>query len=313
LRQVFQRANSRKTGHQAVLAVLTFPDNLQICRAHPDDKAVILGFCQHTWEDEADYIPDVLDLWINDPLGHILVAVLNNQPVGMTRLVQLSPTEGWWEGLRVDRNYRQQGIGSLLCQAAIDTAQSLGLATLRTCVSVKNTLMQTFVQHRGFIPQGDYAVYQADAIADAPSSLQAFSFADLNTIWATISHLTLDNSRLLFVPKGAKWQALTQNALAQLLTKGWVWGLGQGNAINGLFIRSQMEDPDGTLWIGWLGGTSASLGPTLEGMRCLAHQQGFKAIGGFVPQVAPLLDLMHEKGYQFADTAAYRVYELNSL
>jgi GNAT superfamily N-acetyltransferase len=153
----------------------------------PSDRGQILNFCQHTWEDEADYIPDVWDLWVNDPLGHILVAVLDNQPVGMTRLVQLSPTEGWWEGLRVDRDYRQQGIGSLLCQAAIDTAQSLGLSTLRTCVSVKNTLMHAFMQNRGFIPQGDYAVYQADAVVDAPSTLQALGSADLDTVWATIS------------------------------------------------------------------------------------------------------------------------------
>lgn len=276
------------------------------------DRGTILSFCQHTWEHEEDYIPDVLEKWIANPHGHILVADLHERAVGMTRLVQLSPAEGWWEGLRVDRNYRQQGIASLLYQAAIEKAKSLSLATLRTCVSVNNTLMHTFVQHLGFNPKCDYAVYQADAITHETSALQALSSSNLDTILATIPDLTLDDNRL-FVPKGAKWQSLNQDALAQLLDKGWVWGSIEGDAIDSLFIRSQMENPDGTLWIGWLGGTSASLGPTLKHMRCLAHQEGFNAIGGFVPQVAPLLDLMHEKGYQFADTAVYGVYELSSL
>ncbi len=58
--------------------------------AQPADKTAVLAFCQHTWADAEDYIAAVWDRWIADPSGQILVAVLHDQPIAMTRVVQLS-------------------------------------------------------------------------------------------------------------------------------------------------------------------------------------------------------------------------------
>ncbi|MBD2112553.1 MULTISPECIES: GNAT family N-acetyltransferase [Cyanophyceae] len=277
--------------------------------AQPSDKAPILDFCQHTWDDETDYIPDVWDVWFAAPTGHILVADRDGQPVGMTRLVQLSDTEGWWEALRVDRTFRRQSIGHQLTQAALSLAQSLGLTTLRTCVSVTNASMHPFMQHQGFSPLGDYAVYSATASEGVPTALRLLGVDDCDRAWAAINCFIAEEWDLLLVARGAKWQTLTPANLAQRLAQGWVWGSFEGDTLVGLFIRSQMETPDGTLWIGWLGGTTSGVQTALNDMRHLAHSLGCKAIGGFLPQSETLATLLKTGGYGFSDTSVYKLYE----
>ncbi|MBE9140519.1 GNAT family N-acetyltransferase [Nodosilinea sp. LEGE 07088] len=277
--------------------------------AQPSDKIPILAFCQHTWDDETDYIPDVWDVWFADPTGHILVADRDGQPVGMTRIVQLSDTEGWWEALRVDRAFRRQGIGRQLTQAALSLGQSLGLTTLRTCVSVTNTSMHPFMQREGFSPLGDYAVYSATASKGAPTALRLLGEDDCDRAWAAINRFVSEERDLLFVVRGAKWQTLTPANLTQFLAQGWVWGSFEGNTLASLFIRSHMESPDGTLWIGWLGGTASGVQAALNDMGNLAHQLGFNAIGGFLPQSETLTTVLKTTGYEFSDTSVYRLYE----
>lgn len=277
--------------------------------AQPSDKAPILDFCQHTWDDEADYIPDVWDVWFADPTGYILVADINGQPVGMTRLVQLSDTEGWWEALRVDRAFRRQGIGHQLTQATLSLSQSLGLSILRTCVSVTNAPMHPFMQHQGFSPLGDYAICSAPASKSPSTVLRLLGVEDCDRAWAAINRFVAEERDLLFVARGAKWQTLTPANLAQRLGQGWVWGCFEGDILVGLFIRSQMETPDGTLWIGWLGGTTSGVQTALNDMRHLAHSLGFKAIGGFLPQSETLTVVLKAVGYECSDTSVYRLYE----
>jgi GNAT superfamily N-acetyltransferase len=284
-------------------------DSLHIRPAQPSDKVQILAFCQHTWDHEADYIPAVWDLWFADPTGHILVADIDGQPVGMIRLVQLSDTEGWWEGLRVDRTYRRQGIASQLTQAALKLGQSLSLTTLRTCVSLLNAPMHPFVQRQDFRPLDDYAVYRAATRKDTPTALRLLEKNDCDRAWAIINRFAPDPHQRLFVVRGAKWQNLTPNYLAQRLAQGWAWGCFEEDNLVSLFIHSPMENPDGTLWIGWLGGTVSGLQIALNDMPHLAHQLGFEAVGGFLPQSETLGTVLKTTGYALSNTSVYKLYE----
>jgi len=291
------------------------PENppVHVRLAHPDDKGAIAQMCQHTWDTQDDYIPLVWDKWMADPCGHILIADLDGQPIGMSRLLQISSNEGWWEGLRVDRPYRKQGIGSLLAYATIEKARSYGLTTLRTCVHQDNDLMLPFVQRCGYEFTHTYALYRADALPHKPSALQPLSLEDLDLAWSALHHFDTSLIPQLFVCQGARWQHLTQDTLVDRIQQGWVWRAMTSGTLQSLFIRSHMDNPDGTLWNGWVGGTSSGLATALHDIRCVAHQLGFQMAGGFFPAADAIAQGLLEAGYQFCPLHIVNVYEQNLL
>ncbi|MGG6296346.1 GNAT family N-acetyltransferase [Leptolyngbya sp. AN02str] len=274
------------------------------------DKAAIARICQHTWDGEDDYIMDVWDEWIADPSGCILLLEVDSQPIGMVRLTRLSNSEGWIEGLRVDRTHRQQGWGSVLIDAAMQQAATLGLSTVRTCIHQHNAIMHGFIQRRGYGGLGDYGWYRANCVSQAPSVLQPLQLDDLEMAWAALHRFQPRTESCLFVCRGAKWQRHTQAALAQRLQQGWVWGEVRSRTLHSLFIRSSMDTPDGTFWVGWVGGTPEAMGMALQDIRRLAHQLGFPYAGGFFPQTQPAIDQLSATDYTFQAPNMYRVYEI---
>ena len=82
-----------------------------IREAISSDKHHILEFCQNTFS-WGDYIEDVWDYWISE--GILLVYVKNN-PIGISHAVFLKD-HVWIEGIRIDPDFRRQGIASKLVQ-----------------------------------------------------------------------------------------------------------------------------------------------------------------------------------------------------
>ncbi len=82
-----------------------------IREAISSDKRHILEFCQNTFS-WGDYIEDVWDYWISE--GILLVYVKNN-PIGISHAVFLKD-HVWIEGIRIDPDFRRQGIASKLVQ-----------------------------------------------------------------------------------------------------------------------------------------------------------------------------------------------------
>src|SRR5437762_1260753 len=98
----------------------------------PEDKAEILALTAHTWE-FGDYIQYVFDDWLADTTGRFLVA--QEQPSGrivaIDKLSMLSPTEAWFEGLRVHPDFRGRGLAGRLQKYMIGEAARLGAQAVR--------------------------------------------------------------------------------------------------------------------------------------------------------------------------------------
>lgn len=289
---------------------MTRLNNLLIRPILAEDLAAVKAFCQRTWSDESDYIPHVLDRWVSASDGQVLVAVLDHEPVGMARIVKLSSTEGWWEGLRVNRDYRRLGIATALTEASIDMSRNLGFSTIRTSVKTNNTVMQSYLRKLQFVQIEDYAIYRAAAIPQSDSGLVRLKPREFTRAWTLIEQSNASSNPQFYVPSGARWRVITESALTQLLERQWVWGIACNGEIEGLFIRSEMNNPDGTLWNGLLTGTSLGQSAGLINMRYLAHQLGFSLVGGFFPYSQPCNRLLATAGYQLSDPHAFHLYEL---
>ncbi len=119
--------------------------------ARPQDKADILAFTAHTWE-FGDYIEHVLDDWLADKNGCFLVAqeARSGRIAAIDKLTLLSPTEAWFEGLRVNPDFRGRGLATRLQQHMIGQARSLGARTIRFLTLVTNLPIHRNAYRDGF-------------------------------------------------------------------------------------------------------------------------------------------------------------------
>ncbi|MBO0795596.1 MAG: GNAT family N-acetyltransferase, partial [Ktedonobacteraceae bacterium] len=101
--------------------------------ARAEDRDAVLAFCANTWE-SGDYISEVWDEWLAAQNGRLLVATIDDRPVGLMNLRMLSGDEAWLEGVRVDPQFRRQGLARAMYLAALEEAMSRGAVLARLVV-----------------------------------------------------------------------------------------------------------------------------------------------------------------------------------
>lgn len=274
--------------------------------AQPEDKSAVLSFCQHTWAHTQDYIAQVWDRWMADASGQILVAALNDRPIAITRVVQLSEREGWWEALRVDPQYRGRGLVRCLDPAIDQYFRARGISTIRCCVASWNSTVPDLIKRRGYHPVACYLEHSAPAVAASANPLRRLSASDGETAWQLLQ--PTQNPPPLFVCRGAKWQALTIAQLQERLRLGKVWGYWQ-QQLQGILIQSHLESADSALWVGAIAGTADGLPELLQATRHLAFHLQYPKVSGFFLKTHALLTTLQQAGYSASPTDEFWVYE----
>ena len=77
-------------------------------RATADDKPRILEISSQIWEGE-DYVPGVIDRWLTDEAGEVVVALADGVLTGFARHSLLLPGFAWFEGIRTDPARQNRG------------------------------------------------------------------------------------------------------------------------------------------------------------------------------------------------------------
>lgn len=286
------------------IAPQTIPSsNLCIRTAQPSDKDAVLAFCRNTWDDQDDYIDSVWDRWIADNAGVMLVATLNDIPVAMGRGLMMSDREAWLEGIRVDRRYRRHGIFRQLEAKLYAHLQERGARICRTCIASNNEVMTAIARRSNYRLVTPYTLYTAPAIAEPASALLLSTDSELRQWW---------NLRLahppLYVCRGAKWQALTQVQFRALRDR--LWSFYYNDKFSGLFVQSEMENPDGSLWVGLCDVWSQEV-EFYEQLRRLGDRLGFQQVIGFFPANDKLHVSLLRAGYRRTIEFQFNVYQRN--
>ncbi|WP_153978772.1 GNAT family N-acetyltransferase [Paenibacillus xylanilyticus] len=99
---------------------------------------------------------------IEQQIGNsIIIALDNNGVIGCLQLTiipgiaRLGTTRGQIEGVRIDRNYRGQGVGESLFQYAIHEAQSMGCELIQLTTDKKRKDAHRFYERLGFVASHD--------------------------------------------------------------------------------------------------------------------------------------------------------------
>lgn len=136
---------------------------LVVRRATEADHEGVLAFATNTWHGW-DYIPNAWPVWLDATDGAFLVATVGEptvgeppggsgsgdvldaegnplfvgQPVAITRVAMLSPTEAWLEGIRVDPRVRGMGVAADLQVAELQWVAAQGADVVRYATSSTN-------------------------------------------------------------------------------------------------------------------------------------------------------------------------------
>ncbi len=244
---------------------------LEIRKARPKDRDRVLAFCTHTWE-WGDYIDRVWDDWLHDSQGQLFVATINERPVGVGHLRMLNETEAWIEGLRVDPEYRQQGIATALNMAMLEEAIRRGAINARLLTESTNRGSIRIMERIYMRQVGAFAPFRANPLATTTKgrpSPEATQLAANNDVDAIIDYLNASNvfpavGGLYYV--GFTAYEITAQLVEEKVAAEQVYLLRRWDRLDGLAIAEQRDDRQGKcLSIGYIDGM------TIEAISLVAH------------------------------------------
>jgi GNAT superfamily N-acetyltransferase len=120
--------------------------------ARAQDKDEVLDFTGGTWEGHEDYIGWVYDEWLEEEDSCFLVAVdeASGKIAGIDKLQMLSPTEAWFEGIRVNPDFRGRGLSGLFQRRMLDEAAVRNARTVRFLTAPDNAPIHRIAYRDGF-------------------------------------------------------------------------------------------------------------------------------------------------------------------
>ena len=119
--------------------------------ARSDDEEAVVAFTTGTFE-WGDYVPNSFRRWLDeDSHSTILVAADDHdQPIGMVRILMVSPDEAWLQAARVHPDARRQGIAMEVTRAANQWASEQGARVARLLTESWNTTAHAQVRKAGY-------------------------------------------------------------------------------------------------------------------------------------------------------------------
>ncbi len=283
--------------------------------ARSEDREAVLAFCTNTWE-WGDYIERVWDDWLMNSAGQLIVATIDGQPVGMVHMSMLTRTDAWLEGMRIDPQYRQQGLARELNQAVMLEAMRRGATYARLTTEFTNTRSIQIVEQAHMRRVGGFAFFTApslDAASDrgyVQEQTQLATLADLDEI---IDYLNASN---VFPAVGGLYYVsfigypITAELLEAKIVAENVYLLRRWNRLDGLAIaelRGEMEER--CLSIGYIDGTAIeAISLIAHHLRHRSYELGIEAVRAYVPDLVLLRDAFTGVGYEW-DGSVFYTYE----
>jgi ribosomal protein S18 acetylase RimI-like enzyme len=244
---------------------------IEIRQAQASDREAILAFCTQTWE-WGDYIDRTWEDWLINPAGQLLVAISGQEPVGVVHMEMLDQTEAWLEGLRVNPDYRQQGIGRTLSEAAMGVAMQRGATAMRLAAASNNTASISLFESMHMQRVGDFSLYTAapfatDSKHGAQQLLELAVPEDLDTI---IDYLNASN---IFPLVGGLYyirfagRPITSPFLEQKIAHKQIYLLRRWDRLDGLAIAEEIQYGMGEHFsVGYIDGTA------IEAISLIAYE-----------------------------------------
>jgi GNAT superfamily N-acetyltransferase len=288
---------------------------VEIRAARPEDKEGVLAFCVNTW-DWGDYIEYVWDEWLQDENGMLVVAVVDEQPVGVARFHIPRPQQAWFEGMRVKPEYRNHGIAKAINDFMLAEAKKRGATVARLITeSVNAPAIRSLERGTHMQRVAAYAPYKAGPLPEQgkrPSGLETPTLATEADIDDIINYL--NNSNIfpaiggLYYSGFTAWQ-ITPEFIEQKVAAGAVYILRRWNRLDGLAMIERREGRMGKdLFIGYIDGTTEAISLIAYAMRSKLPEMGLDQVRINAPDLIMVRDALVGAEYEW-DGKIFYTYE----
>ena len=169
-------------------------------KAKPSDKSHVLKFCQDTFS-WGDYIKDVWDFWLSEGTLFIIEKTL---PIGICHAVFLQK-HVWIEGIRINRNFRRQGLASNLINQVETMEKKKKIPVLLMLIETENSPSLFMAQNLGFTITQTWNFYSLLSKKDISHDI---SFGN-----------NIQNDEFPHYVKSWRWIPLNKETIAKLNSK----------------------------------------------------------------------------------------------
>ena len=234
--------------------------------AQISDKKDVLNFCQNTFS-WGDYIHEVWDTWIDE--GNLIVIDNVLIPVSMAH-VGFYPDEKmiWIEGIRVNQNFRKNGLAQKMIQHFENNAKSEGFKISRMLIASENNPSLTLAKKLGYqiISKWNYFSLESKQIFQQNKIINNSCVDDCKD---------LDWNKYHFI-ESWRWIPLTNERLKKLNSENKIFCQKFGNKIITLGIITESESFENTIILEILFGTK--LETMIKFVQNLAYRKNYSKI-----------------------------------
>ncbi len=214
--------------------------------AHTDIDEIV-AFTTDTFE-WGDYVPLMIGDWVDDPSGVVMVAIDNDEIVGLARVILLSEIEAWSHAARVRPDRRGEGIAGMLADVLTEWARQQGALVIRLLIEDDNEASIRHIQKQGFRRVAT-AIRANRAIGDVtpnpdgnggrrmPSALTAKPVKSADAPMLAAGWPMSQPGRELrgMIAQGWSFHTVTEPVLVQRADAGELWEMGSSWAATGPF------------------------------------------------------------------------------
>lgn len=272
---------------------------LSIRPARSEDRLSMERICAQTF-DWGDYVPEVWDDWLADEQGLAIVGEVGRRVVALSKITFQTTEEVWLEGMRVEPEYRRQGIAGRFLDYSLAHCRERGARVVRLGTSSRNTAVHIMVGRAGMERVCSCVLWSADPAPDGPQPTV------LSPDYCAEVEAFLLDSPVLAHTHGLYsldwvWQELTAEQLARFVNIGQMIAqlADEGNLV--ALAPVFFEPEDGVIWIGFADGQPEAIADLALTIRVHAAQIGAQQVRIMLPDLGWLRDAFGAAGYGFGD------------
>ncbi len=252
------------------------------------------------WEGD-DYVPFVLDQWMNDPSSDLWVLEFEGKIISFSRYVRFFPDYVWFEGLRTDPEFQGRGAAKALTSHMVEMALKEGASRIGLSIYSENTPSLKVAESAGFLRKASFIFFEGtfDTLPTIPPKYEIMPLCPFETYDFLLSSKFLSVSNG-YLPLGWKFVPLELGKEFALSKIKVALGIKREGKLSSLLLSSEFSQPYGNFSLDFIEGEREEILTLLSFLKGKFGER--KSVEGFIPKVgemeAPALSLLKELNFK---------------